>query len=191
MAQNNKVLMGFSDLYIGEYTVSDSGAVTLGAPYHQKGAVGFSPEENADRSDFYADNIAYFTQYAGGTREGDITVAMFDDAFKERFLGYVKLDDGGLAAVKNPVKPNVYIAFAVDGDVEQRRVIMYNGVLGSITREYSTTEDTKEPVTESISSTFTGDNATGICVVTYNPDDAGYSTLFTNPPAPALPSDSE
>ena len=30
----NKVLFGFSDLYIGTYTVGAGGTVTMGTPYH-------------------------------------------------------------------------------------------------------------------------------------------------------------
>lgn len=191
MAQNNKVLMGFSDLYIGTYEATSEGVVTLGAPYHQAGAVGFSPEDSAEKSDFYADNVAYFTSYASGTREGDLVVAMFDDAFKEQFLNYVRLDDGGLAQIKNARAKNVYVAFEIQGDIEPVRVIMYNGSLGSINREYNTLEDTKTPVTESIATTFVGDNKTGITTVTYQKGDAGFDTLFTNPPVPALPSVSE
>lgn len=190
MADSNKVLMGFSDLYIGTYTVADDGTVTMGSPYHQKGAVGFSPEENSDKSDFYADNIAYYTSYSSGKYEGDLTVAKFDDAFKKNFLGYVELDDGGLAQLKTAVKPNVYVAFEVQGDKQARRVIFYNGSLGAITREFATIEDTKEPTTESIATTFVGDNATGITMVTYNVGDSGYDSLFTSPPAPALPTGS-
>lgn len=191
MAQKNKVLFGFSDLYIGTYEADSEGTVTLGAPYHQAGAVGFSPEDNAEKSDFYADNVAYYTAYASGTREGDLVVAMYDDDFKTQFLNYVKLDDGGLAQIKNAATPNVYVAFEIQGDIEARRVIMYNGSLGSINREYNTLEDTKTPVTESIATTFVGDKKTGITMVTYNPDDEGYNTLFTNPPVPALPAESE
>lgn len=191
MADSNKVLFGFSDLYIGTYTVAEDGTVTMGTPYHQKGAVGFSPEESSDKNDFYADNTAYYTSYSGGSYEGDLTVAKFDDAFKKSFLGYVELDDGGLAQIKNAVKPNVYLAFEVQGDIQGRRVIFYNGTLGAITREYATIEDSKEPQTEAIATTFVGDNATGITKVTYNKGDTGYDTLFTNPPAPALPAVSE
>lgn len=187
----NKVLFGFSNLYVGTYSVADDGTVTLGTPYHQKGAVGFSPEESSDKSDFYADNIAYYSTYSGGTHEGDLTVAMFDDEFKTKFLGYTVLADGGLANVKGAIKPNIYIAFEVDGDAEKRRVIMYNGTLGSITREYATTEEAKEPQTETLPVTITGDNATGISMVTYRPSDSGYANLFTNPPVPALPEASE
>lgn len=182
----NKVLMGFSDLYIGTYTVGEDGKVTMGTPYHQAGAVGFSPSESSDRNDFYADNVAYYSSFGNAPIEGDLTVAMFDDAFKTQFLGYVSTADGGLAQVKNPVKPSVYMAFEVQGDQEARRVIFYNGTLGEITREYNTIEDTREPQTESIPTSFAGDNGTGIKMVTYKPGDAGYATLFTAPPAPAL-----
>lgn len=189
--QKNKVLFGFSDFYIGTYDEDAEGNVTMGNPYHQPGAVGFAPNDDATKSDFYADNIAYFTTYASGVREGDLVFAMFDDAFKEKFLGYLRLDDGGLAQIKNARKPNVYCAFEIQGDIEPVRIIMYNGSLGSINREYATLEDTQTPVTEALPSTFVGAKKTKITVVSYNPGDAGYETLFTNPPLPVLPEVSE
>ena len=185
----NKVEFGISQLHVGTYTVDDQGAVTLGTPYHQKGAVSFSPEEQGETNNFYADNIVYWAGYSGGSFEGDLEVAKFDDKFKKDFLGYKELTNGGLAVVKNAIRPNVYIAFQVEGDAESRRIIMYNAQFGGITREYSTIEETKEPVTETISVTVTGDNATGVTMVSYKPGDAGYDDLFTNPEAPELESE--
>lgn len=181
----NKVLFGISQLHVGTYT-EENGTVTLGTPYHQMGAVSFSPEEQSEQNTFYADNIAYWSGYSGGTIEGDLEVAMFDDAFKTQFLGYRALSNGGLALVKGATKPNVYIAFQVEGDVEARRVILYNCTLGAISREYSTIEESKEPQTATIAVTATGDNTTGVTMATYKPDDAGYATLFTAPTAPAF-----
>ena len=43
----NKVEFGISDLYVGTYT-DNVGTITLGTPYHQAGAVSFSPEEQAE-----------------------------------------------------------------------------------------------------------------------------------------------
>lgn len=180
----NKVEFGISNLYVGTYTVSSGGSVTMGTPYHQAGAVSFSPEENSEQSNFYADNVIYWTNYSGGTFEGDLEVALFDDAFKTQFLGYISKSDGGLAVKKNATKPKVYIAFQVEGDDKSRRVIMYNCSLGGITREYSTTEDTTEPATETVAVTVAGDNSTGISMVSYVEGVTGYSTLFTSPPAP-------
>ena len=181
----NKVEFGISNLYVGTYTVATSnGNVTMGTPYHQAGAVSFSPEEQAESNNFYADNVVYWSGYTGGTFEGDLEVAKFDDQFKKNFLGYIQKGDGGLAVKKNAIKPNVYIAFQVEGDSESRRIIMYNCALGGITREYSTEEESIEPATETIAVTVAGDNKTGISMVSYNQGVTGYSTLFTNPPAP-------
>jgi phi13 family phage major tail protein len=183
----NKVEFGISELHVGTWTVAQDGTVTMGTPYHQPGAVSFSPEENSEQNTFYADNIAYWSGYSGGTIEGDLEVAMFDDAFKTQFLGYVALADGGLANVKNATKPNVYVAFQVEGDAESRRVILYNCTLGAITREYNTIEESKEPTTETLAVTCTGDNNTGATMAVYKTGDAGYATLFTSPAAPSLP----
>ena len=182
----NKVEFGISNLYVGTYTVGTTGSVTMGTPYHQAGAISFSPEEQSESNNFYADNVIYWSGYSGGTFEGDLEVAKFDDTFKTQFLGYIqKASDGGLAVVKNATKPKVYIAFQVEGDAESRRIIMYNCSLGGITREYATEEDSIEPATETIEVTVAGDNKTGISMVSYNQATSGYSTLFTNPPAPA------
>ena len=181
----NKVEFGISNLYVGTYSVvATTGAVTMGTPYHQAGAVSFSPEEQSESNKFYADNVVYWSGYTGGTFEGDLEVAKFDDTFKTQFLGYISKADGGLGVVKNATKPNVYIAFQVEGDAESRRIIMYNCSLGGITREYSTEEESIEPVTETINVTVAGDNKTGVSMVSYNQGATGYSTLFTNPPAP-------
>lgn len=182
----NKVEFGISQLHVGTYTVGAGGTVTLGTPYHQKGAASFSPEEQSANSTFYADNIAYWSGYSGGTFEGDLEVAKFDDDFKTQFLGYVSLTNGGIANVKNAVKPNVYIAFQIEGDAESRRCILYNCALGAINREYSTIEENKEPATETLGVTCTGDNATGVTMASFKPSDAGYDTLFTAPTAPAI-----
>ena len=182
----NKVEFGISELHVGTYTIDDQNVATLGTPYHQAGAVSFSPEEQSEQNNFYADNIIYWSGYSGGSIEGDLEVAMFDDAFKTQFLGYATLTNGGLANVKNAAKPNVYIAFQVEGDAEARRVILYNCALGAITREYATIEESKEPATETLGVTCVGDNATGVTMAVLKPGDTGYATLFTSPTAPAI-----
>lgn len=181
----NKVEFGISNLHVGTYTVGTTGTVTLGTPYHQAGAVSFSPEEQSEQNNFYADNVIYWSGYSGGSLEGDLEVAKFDDTFKTQFLGYTAKTDGGLALIKGATKPNVYIAFEIEGDTEKRRVIMYNASLGGIVREYSTIEENKEPVTETIAVTVAGDNATGVTMVSYNQGTTGYNSLFTTPPVPS------
>lgn len=184
--KKNKVEFGISNLYVGTYTVTD-GKVTLGTPYKQTGAVNLSLEPEGDSNDFYADNTKYWSQYSDNGFSGSIEVAKFDTEFKTQFLGYKTLADGGIAKIKGATKPSTYIIFEADGDAEKRRAICYNVSLSDITREYATTEDGIDPATETIDITVTGDNDTGITLVSYGESDAGYSTLFTAPPVPKLP----
>lgn len=183
----NKVLFGFRDLYIGTYEVDDEGEVTMGTPYHQKGAVGYSPEEQGENYTFYADDTSYFSYYSSGVFEGDLVVARFDDAFKKQFKGYVQLDDGGIAQIKDAKTPSIFMMFEVQGNEGPERVIYYNGTMGGINREYATIEENVEVQTETVSVRFIGDNKTGISRVGYSEDKAGFATLFTNPPKPTLP----
>lgn len=182
----NKVEFGLKNLYMGTYTVGTDGKVTLGTPMRVPGAVSYSPEEKSELSTFHADDTGYYSSYSGGTIEGDLEVAKFTEEFKKEFLAYAELADGGIAQIKGAKKPNVYQIFEVDGDAEKRRIIMYNGTLGAIKREYKTKEGSNDPVTEKISTTFSGDDATGITSVSYKQSDAAYATLFTKPPVPAL-----
>jgi len=182
----NKVEFGISNLHVGTFTEGTGGTVTMGAPYHQKGAIGFTPEQDSENNTAYADNIAYWSEYAEGPFEGDLTVMLFDEDFKTRFLGYVTTSKGGIGQVKNPVKPSVYVAFEVLGDAEKRRVIFYNCSLGTINREYNTVEDTKEPANEVLGITCVGDNTSGLMMEVLKPGDSGYDELFTAPTAPGL-----
>lgn len=186
----NKVEFGISELHVGTYTVADDGTVTMGSPYHQKGAVSFGPEEQSEQNNFYADNIIFWSGYSGGSFEGDLEVAKFSDDFKKKFLGYKALTTGGLAVVKGAKKPNVYIAFQVEGDEESRRAILYNCALGAITREYNTIEESKEPATETLAITCMGDPESGVTLASFTADDAEYELLFTNPTPPELESES-
>ena len=186
----NKVEFGIEQLHVCTYEVDDNGDVTLGSPYHQVGAVGFAPEQSAEDNKFYADNVAYWSEYTDGPFEGDLEVAIFSDDFKVNFLGYKRTAGGGLANVKNATKPKVCIMFEYKGDKEARRAIFYNCALGAIKREYNTIAENKEPVTETIGVTCTGDNGTGITKVTLKPGDTDYDTLFTAPPVPELESES-
>lgn len=185
----NKVLFGISNLYVATYTVTSTTSgdvVAIGTPVKVPGAVSFSPSESSDSNDFYADNIIYWSGYSNIKIEGDLEVAMFDDNFKKTFLGYKTLTNGGVAAVKNPAKKNVFIAFEVDGDNEKRRVALYNCTLGNLTRSYSTITDTKEPQTETLGITCIGDVNTGVTMATFKTGDSGYNSLFTSPAAPVI-----
>lgn len=186
MPDKNKVEFGISNLHIGTFATDDSGKVTLGTPYHLPGARALSLEPEGDSASFFADNVKYWSGFSDNGFSGSLEVARFTTEFKTQFAGYKVLADGGLAYIKGTNKPSVYMAFQTEGDAESRRVIVYNVAFGGINREFATIEESKEPATESVDITASGDNETGITMVSYKPDDTGYGELFTNPPVPTL-----
>lgn len=192
MADKNKVLFGISHLHVGTYTADpQTGEVTMGQPYHQIGARNLSLDAESDSNDFYADNVKFWSGFTDNGFTGSIEVAKFDRAFKTQFLGYKEVKGGGIASVKSAVKPDTYIAFQTEGNVEPLRVVIYNVAWGAIAHEYATIEDTKEPQVDTIDITATGDNNTGITVSYFEPGDEGYEDVFTNPPKPAFANESE
>ncbi|MBQ6130575.1 hypothetical protein IJI72_02735 [Candidatus Saccharibacteria bacterium] len=191
MPNPNKVEFGISNLHVWEYNEASDGTVTFGTPYHQKGAIGFSPEQDDNSNTRYADNIAYWSNMSNGPFEGDLEVVLFDDDFKERFLGYVRLTSGGLAQVKNPAKKKVCIAFDIEGDVQTRRAVFYNCSLGAIGRGYATLEEEVETATETLPINCIGDNESGATMEVLKPGDTGYDDLYTSPMVPELTDTSE
>ena len=183
----NKVMFGVSNLHFGTYTVNEEGAVVLGTPMHVPGTVNISLEAESEENKFYADNTVFWSGYSDNGYTGEIENALFNDEFKLAFMNYIRLDDGGIAQVKGQQNKAVYMMFQADGDVENRRMILYNISLGQITREYATTEDSTEPQTATLPFTVNGDSATRINRVSYAPTDAPYNTMFTTPPVPQLP----
>ena len=183
---NNKVEFGISQLHVGTYEIDSKGDVVLGTPYHQKGAVSLSLDPESEDNNFFADNVKYYSGYSDNGYTGSIEVAKFDTDFKTQFLGYAAVTGGGVAKVKTKNAPKTYVAFQTEGDAEARRVLLLNVSFGEIQREFSTIEENKEPVTETIDITVDGDNNTGITQVTFKPADTGYSTLFSAPTMPAI-----
>lgn len=191
MPEKDKVLYGVSNLHFGEYEVSATGEVTLGTPFHLPGTTSIELEPESDDNKTYADNVVYYSNYSNNGKSGTITNMLFSDEFKTRFLNYITLADGGVAEVKGMQSAPCYIMFQAEGDKLGRRFIAYNVALGQISRNYETTEDSIEPATGELPITINGDNGTGIIMVSYEKGNAAYNSLFSTPPVPALPSESE
>lgn len=192
MSDKNKVEFGLKNVHVGTYTVDDStGVVTMGSPFKLPGAVKLALDPETEETKTYADDVIYYSDYSDNGFSGSLEMMRFPDEYKLAFCGFIELDDGGIAQSKYATRPKLYIAFEGDGDAEKRRGILYNVSASVPKREHNTREGSKEPVTETCDLTVAGDNKTGLTRVYYKEGASGYATLFTNPPAPALPAKSE
>lgn len=188
MAETNKVRFGLSHIAVCEYTEGQGGTVTLGTPMEIPGAVNLTLDPETAESVFYADNERFYVEDADNGFTGDLEMAKFPDNFLTSYMNYGVMTGGGIGQFKNKAKKKVCILFEIDGDVHKRRNILYNVSLGNINVEHATTEDTKEPTTETLNYTAIGDNKTGLIKASYNEGDTAYSTMYTTPPIPAAAS---
>lgn len=180
----NKVEFGLKNVHFGTYT-DTAGVITLGTPSAMPGAISLTLDPESKDYSLYADDDIYYQNQTNNGLSGALSMALFPDAFKTAFLGYVELASGGLAMKKGITKPKGYIIFEGDGDANKRRTILYNVSFSDITRAHNTKEDTEAAETESVDIRVIGDNTTKVVKVTYDPTDTAYDTLFTTPPVPS------
>lgn len=146
------------------------------------GAVSLSADPEGDTTPFYADNVVYYTTTANNGYSGDLEVAMIPDTFLTDILGQVTDTNGALFEANDDVNSPFALMLQIDGDKKNRRVCYYNCTAQRPSAEANTTEDTKEPQTDTISITMAPRTTDKLvkCVMELTEDNAtAYNNFFT------------
>lgn len=146
-----KVKFGIKNVYYSVYTEgTGSEAGTYAAPVKLPGAVSLSLENDGDTSNFYADNVNYFTTSSSSGGSGSLETALADKAFRKAVLGEIEDSHGMLVEVANAVRPSFALLFEVATDEDPIRFVLYNCTANTPNLEANTTTDTTEPDTDTI-----------------------------------------
>lgn len=115
------------------------------------GAVSLSLDAQGEISKFHADNIVYYQTSSNNGYEGDLEVALIPDEILEKIFNYVKDQDNVYTenASKNVVP--FAMTFEEDGDQTGTKFVVYNCTATRPSRSLATTEDSKEPTTQTLS----------------------------------------
>lgn len=84
--EKNKVHYDLQNVYVAPLTLDDSDAVTFGTPERLYGAVGMDLSAQGDTTTLRADGINYYVNTSNQGYQGDLTLAMVPDWFRERYL---------------------------------------------------------------------------------------------------------
>ncbi|KAK9680616.1 hypothetical protein QE152_g38974 [Popillia japonica] len=156
-----------NDIFYEKIETTDSaGTVTYATPVAIPGAVSISLEAQggitpfyADEAQggitpFYADGIKYYNADTNAGYEGDLEMALITDVFREDILGET-LDTNSVMIENADVNGSEFaLGFQIDGDEKGTRFWFYNCNATRPSTESSTTEDTKEPTTDTITCNF-------------------------------------
>lgn len=157
--EKNKVKFGLNKVHYAKIlSIDENGMPTYGKPVRIPGAVSLSIDANGEAENFYADNGVYYVINNNSGYEGELEIALVTTDFATEILGE-QLDSKGVLVETNTAELKQFaIMFEFDGDKNHIRHVLYCCSASRPATESSTTEDSKEVKTETLSFTATALN---------------------------------
>ena len=153
MPTANKVKFGLSQLYYAVLTEAD-GEYTWARPVAIPGAVSISLDPSGETSTFRADNIDYYVTASNNGYEGDLEVAIFPESFRTDVLGETSTETDNVLIENANMRPKPFaLLFQFEGDQSGTRHVLYNCSTTRPSVSSQTTDETIEPVTETVTIT--------------------------------------
>lgn len=163
----NTVKFGLSNCYYSVMTetyvaTTNTYSYSYATPKPLRGAVNLSMSAQQEQNKFRADNIDYYVSNANNGYEGSLELALIPDDFKIACLGCSTDSNGVLVENVNDKAVAFALLFQFEGDDKARRHALYNckATLPDVASQ--TTEETIEPVTETINLTATARKGDGL-----------------------------
>lgn len=150
MSNKNKVKYNLRNTHYALLTEGESGAITYEKPVPIPGSVSISLDAQGEITPFYADGIVYFKSVSNNGYEGDLEIALIPESYRTDVLGET-LDSKKVLIENADVQPKAFaLLFEFDGDVNAIRHVLYNCASTRPSIESQTSENTKEPGTETL-----------------------------------------
>lgn len=142
----NRVKYGLSNVYYAKLT----GTSTYATPVHIEGAVSLGLKPNGDTTTAYADNVAYFEFETNNGYTGSIEFALIPDDFRVDILGET-VDANGVTSESSDNHGSEFaLMFQFEGDVNQKRHVLYRCKATRPGIESETMKDKTETKNESL-----------------------------------------
>lgn len=147
----NKVSFGLSNVYVAFHsTTAESG---FEAPIHIPGAVSLSTDAAGDSTEFYADNVPWFTQFKNNGYTGTLEMATLADAVYVRMMGNYVDQNGNVVEDANGHPEKFALLFQVEGDEKARRAVLYDVEASRSGENANTTQASISPDTKTLNIT--------------------------------------
>lgn len=146
----DRVKFGIKNVHVFPINSLNQGVPVYGDPIDVPGAVSFSMSAQGDINKFYADNIVYYQSSANNGYEGDLTLALIPEAFYEKIFGQTPDANGVMTENASVEAKSFAMTFEEEGDQTGTKFVLYNCTATRPTKELQTIEDSKTPVTQTL-----------------------------------------
>lgn len=189
----NKVEYGISNLVFWELTAdgTDEAVPTYGTEaYRVPGVNKVTVEYDSETSEYYGDNKKYWVASSNAGNSGTLSAPLLPDELKAKAFGW-RIDANGGLVEDNDGKPARFaMAYQVEGDEANRRVVHYDVTLSIPNDEHNTTEksitvDAVEVSWQGVPQNVKGETAARYSLPMSAKGKAAYDAWFSAPAVPA------
>ncbi|MFD2442933.1 major tail protein [Bacillus sp. CGMCC 1.16607] len=148
----NKVVFGLKNAYYSVITEGADGSYTYETPVRVPGATQLALAPKGEQTDFYADDILYYTTSANQGYDTTLTVANIPEKFRTDVLGEtLHVTDKTLTEKNTAKSKKIAFLFEFDGDVKATRHVLYSCSVSRPGMGSSTKTTSSEPGTTELS----------------------------------------
>jgi phi13 family phage major tail protein len=148
---DNKVVFGLRNAHYSIITEGEDGTITYATPEALKGAVEISLEPRGETTDFYADDILYYTTVSNQGYETTLTVANIPQEFRTDVLGEtLEGTDNVLTENTSSKSKKIAFMFEFDGDIKAVRHCLYYCTVTRPSLTSATKTESAEPQTQEL-----------------------------------------
>ena len=186
---DNKVVFGLRNAHYSIITEGEGGAITYGTPVALKGAVEIALEPRGETTDFFADDILYYTTTTNQGYETTLTVANIPQEFRTDVLGEVLVaTDNVLTESSDTKSKKIAFMFEFDGDIKAIRHVLYYCTVTRPSLSSATKTESAEPQTQELTLISAPRPEDGIVKrsTTAETPDGIYNAWYTTVYAPAV-----
>lgn len=174
----NKIKYGLKNVYVAPITLVDN-VPSYATPFAIPGAVSLNLPASGEKSEFYADDSAYWVQWANDGYDGDLEIALVPDQFKTDVLGETLDANGAYIENANATIKDFAMMFEFQGDQNAVRHVLYNCNCSRPDVASKTKEKKIDPQSETLKIKASPAVDTGDVKARMPSTGTGYSTFFS------------
>lgn len=145
----NKIKYGLKNVYYSVITLVNNVPV-YATPVPIPGAVNLNLSASGEKTEFYADDSAYFVTTANDGYEGTLEIALIPDSFRTAVLGEAIDANGAYVENADVLAKNFALMFEFAGDANAVRHVLYNVNASRPDVAGATKEKSIQPQTETL-----------------------------------------